>query len=318
MATQEPQQNPEPSEQFSFPDDTGSSFPVLDIKNNNLYLNLDTVLQSGVKFFDSSFKSIFICLKHSKISTALTLTKSVPITVLSRAYATACYDKPSELMHFDLATNKSTSITKHHFCKLLNLPVSKDLIHPDTISNVDLINMCNQMGHEPLMETVSKMNKSRMPPRWNLLASVVLRCFAERTTGSDNASKLLLTLIYAIYTNQNIDIGHILWTQFCLSPNSNTRTTHISMARFWAIVVDGALTKFTDLRGDNQTAMAVLSELQVNKLQFVKERVFEHCGEIPIEMWSSVPDDDSQKKRVKKDNKGVLPELVLRAIPLDV
>ena len=195
-------------------------------------------------------------------------------------------------MHFDLSKNKSTSISKQHFYKLLNLPVSTELIHPDSISNVDLINMCNQMGHEPLLETVSKMNKSRMPPRWNLLASIILRCFAERTTGSDNASKLLLTLIYAIYTNQDIDIGHIMWTQFCLSPNSNTRTTNISMARFWAIVVDGALNKFTDLRGDDKTAMADLSELQVNKLQFAKDRVFEHCGEIPIEMWSIVPEDE--------------------------
>ncbi|KAL4580016.1 hypothetical protein LXL04_016189 [Taraxacum kok-saghyz] len=318
MATQIPQQNPEQSEQFSFPEDTGSSFPVLDIKNNNLYLNLDTVLQSGVKFFDSSFKSIFVCLKHSRISTALTLTKSVPISVLSRAYATARYDRPNELMYFDLATSKSTSITKHHFCKLLNLSFSTDLIHPDSISNVDLIKMCNQMGHEPLLETVSKMNISRMPPRWNLLASIILRCFAERTTGSDNAGKLLLTLIYAVYSNQNIDIGHILWTQFCLSPNSSSRTSNISMARFWAIVVDGALNKFKELRGNDSTAMAEISELQVNKLQFVKDRVFEHVGEIPSEMWSIVPEDDPQKKKVMKNNKGVLPVVVLRDIPLDV
>src|SRR6187200_2810945 len=133
MATQNPQPNPDASEQFSFPDDTGSSFPVLDIKNNNLYLNLDTVLQPGVKFFDKSFKSIFVCLKHSRILTALTITKSVPITVLSRAYATARYDKTIETMHFDLATHKSTSITKQHFCKLLNLPFSQDLTHPDSI-----------------------------------------------------------------------------------------------------------------------------------------------------------------------------------------
>ena len=209
MAAQNP--NPEQSEHVSF-NKTASSYPVLDIKNNNLYLNLVTVLQPGARFFDSSFKSIFVCLKHSKISTALTLSCSVPISVLFRAYATARYDKPSETMYFNLSSEKATSITKQHFYKLLHLPVSPDLIHPDSICNVDLINMCNQMGHDPFLETVSKMNKLKMPSRWNLLASIILRCFAERTTGSDNASKLLLTLIYAIYTNSNIDIGHILWT----------------------------------------------------------------------------------------------------------
>ena len=237
MATQNP--NPEPSEHFSF-NETATSYPVLEIKNNNLYLNLETVLQTGAKYFDSSFKSIFVCLKHSKLSHALTLTKSVPISVLSRAYATARCDKSTESMHFNLSSDKATSISKQHFYKLLHLPVSTDLIHPDSISNVDLVNMSNQMGHDPLLETVSKMNKSRLPPRWNLLSSIVLRCFAERTSGSDNASKLLLTLIYTIYTNQNIDLGHIMWTQFFLSPNSSTRTTNISMARFWSIVVDGA------------------------------------------------------------------------------
>ncbi|KAL4568005.1 hypothetical protein LXL04_023605 [Taraxacum kok-saghyz] len=221
-------------------------------------------------------------------------------------------------MHFNLSSDKATSISKQHFYKLLGLPVSNELIHPDSVSNVDLINMCNQMGHDPLLETVSKMNKSRMPPRWNLLVSIILRCFAERTTGSDNASKLLLTLIYAIYTNSNIDIGHILWTQFCASPNSSSRTTNISMARFWSIVVDGALGKVRELRGDDKTVMAEISELQVNKLQFVKDRVFKHCGEIPIEMWSLVPEDEPQKKKIKKDNKGTLPEIVLREIPADV
>ena len=90
------------------------------------------------------------------------------------------------------------------------------------------------------------------------------------------------------------------------------------MARFWSIVVDGALGKFVELRGDNTTVMAEISELQVNKLQFVKDRVFAHCGEIPNEMWCVVPEDDPQKKKVKKENKGVLPPLVIREIPVDV
>ncbi|KAL4590866.1 hypothetical protein LXL04_003811 [Taraxacum kok-saghyz] len=290
--------NPETSEHYSF-HETASSYPVLDIINNNLFLNLEQVLLTGSKYFDSSFKSIFVCLKHSKISTALTLHCSVPISVLSRAYATARYDKSAESMHFNLSTNKSTSITKQHFYKLLNLPFSADLTHPDSISNC-------------LDEQVQDA------PRWNLLSSIVLRCFAERTTGSDNASNLLLTLIYVIYTNQNIDIGHILWTQFCLSPNSCTRTSNISMARFLSIIVDGALSKFVDLRGDDTTVMAEISELQVNKLGFVKDRVFPHCGEIPSEMWSLVTDDEPQKKKVKKDNKGALPPLVPRQIPADV
>ena len=90
------------------------------------------------------------------------------------------------------------------------------------------------------------------------------------------------------------------------------------MARFWSIVVDGALSKFKELRGDANTTMAEISELHVTKLQFVKDRAFEHCGEITNEMWSLVPEDEPQKKKVIKGNKGALLAVVLREIPADV
>ena len=61
--------------------------------------------------------------------------------------------------------------------------------------------------------------------------------------------------------------------------------------------------------------MAEISEFNVNKLGFVKDRVFPFYGEITEEMWSLVFEDNPQKKKVKKENKGILPPLVLREIP---
>ena len=58
-------QNPATSEHYSF-HETASSYPVLEIKNNNLFLNLEQVLLTGSKYFDPSFKFIFFVWNTQK------------------------------------------------------------------------------------------------------------------------------------------------------------------------------------------------------------------------------------------------------------
>ena len=60
---------------------------------------------------------------------------------------------------------------------------------------------------------------------------LIIRFFAERTTGSNNVSKLMLPFSYALLHDTNIDIGQILWTPFILSPKSKTQDVNVSMAR---------------------------------------------------------------------------------------
>lgn len=62
-------------------------------------------------------------------------------------------------------------------------------------------------------------------------------------TGSDNASKLFLTIIYVVYSEVNLDYGSMLWAQFFQSTLSVTRHNEISCARFWSIIVRRAINR---------------------------------------------------------------------------
>ncbi|KAL4583430.1 hypothetical protein LXL04_008002 [Taraxacum kok-saghyz] len=76
------------------------------------------------------------------------------------------------------------------------------------MSIASLINVItNQMGYDPVLEQVSKFHKPNLPSGWNLRVTICLRCFAVRTKGSDNASKLMFTLFYALYNDIKIDNG---------------------------------------------------------------------------------------------------------------
>lgn len=54
---------------------------------------------------------------------------------------------------------------------------------------------------------LSKFKKSLLPPVWNALFTILFCCFSERIIGLDNANKLLHTLLYALYSGDNIDLG---------------------------------------------------------------------------------------------------------------
>ena len=96
------------------------------------------------------------------------------------------------------------------------------------------------MGHTPVLTKLSAFKKNKLPSVWSCLFTILFKCLAERQTGTDSASKQFLTLMYALFTDSPVDLGKILWTQFCESPTSASKDVEISMGRFWSLVVDYA------------------------------------------------------------------------------
>ncbi|KAI3780092.1 hypothetical protein L2E82_09979 [Cichorium intybus] len=77
---------------------------MLKIKSNqNMVINLDSSLYS------EGIRPMIECLKHSRISQALTASAYVPIPHLSAAYSTASYNRQDESVTFELATVKPLS-----------------------------------------------------------------------------------------------------------------------------------------------------------------------------------------------------------------
>lgn len=75
-----------------------------------------------------------------------------------------------------------------------------------------------------------KVPGTKSTPQWNALFTLLFKGFFERITRPDYASKLFLTLLYAIYTGLDVDFGAVLWAQAIQSTLSTNRHTKISCA----------------------------------------------------------------------------------------
>lgn len=97
------------------------------------------------------------------------------------------------------------------------------------------------MGYISDLSVLYRFKKFSLPPIWNDLFTIMFKCFSEGSAGSDNASWLFHTLLYGLYSGENVDFGTVLCDQFVQSPSSKTKDTKISCTRFWLIVIKNAM-----------------------------------------------------------------------------
>ncbi|KAL4573963.1 hypothetical protein LXL04_020785 [Taraxacum kok-saghyz] len=243
-------------------------------------------------------------LKSSVLNKALTAHAVVSHKTLTKAYSSAKYNSAKNIVEFDLESGKRTAITKTSFTKLLNLSIDQALIDPDKVSSADMIYAFNQMGHTPILTWLSAFKKNRLPSIWSCLFTILFKCLAERQTGTDSASKQFLTLMYALFTDSPVDLGKILWTQFCESPSSATKDVEISMGRFWSLVVDYAHRHYkiasTEPLPDED--IAIFPELQIGKLTIKSDNFCEFVGKIPEEMLLKIDSENELRKAYQLAN----------------
>ena len=211
--------------------DSGISPTVLSIKHQNCIVSLDSTK------YPDPLPILIESLKASSLSTALTGFSNVSISSLTKAYSSAKFNSVKNIVEFEMENSTRTAISQKSFVKILNLSTEKNFIDPDLVSNPDMIKTFNQMGHTPILTRISGFKKNKRPTMWSCLFTILFKCLAERQTGTDSASKQFLTLLHGLFTDEPIDFGKVLCTQFCESPTSSTKDTEISMARFWSLVV---------------------------------------------------------------------------------
>ena len=138
------------------------------------------------------------------------------------------------------------------------------------------------MCHTPVLTRLSAFKKNKLPSIWSCLFTILFKCLAERQTGTDSASKQFLTLMYALFTNSQIDFGKILWTQFCESPTSASKDLEISMARFWSLVVNYAHRHYKIVQSEPLTTETTTTfpELHIGKLMVKSDDFCELIGKI--------------------------------------
>ena len=255
------------------------SSQTLAIAHQNCIANLDYTS------YPASLQIIIAFLKSSVLNTALTAHANVSRKALTRAYTTSKYNTAKNVMEFELEIGKRTSISKISFTKLLNLSTEPALMDPDSISSSDMLKTFNLMGHTPILTRLSAFKKNKLLSIWSCLFTILFKCLAERQTGTDSASKQFLTLLHALFTDLPIDLGKILWTQFCESPTSATKDLEISMSRFWSLVVDHAHKHYKiDQSAISEEDFAKFPEFQIGKLTTRSNDFCEFVGKVPEDM----------------------------------
>ena len=87
------------------------------------------------------------------------------------------------------------------------------MVDPDSITIAAIMEMFYQMGYKETLTSISKFRKPNFSPQWNGIFTLLFKSFSERVTGFDCANKLFMTIIYGIYTGENIEFGAVLWAQ---------------------------------------------------------------------------------------------------------
>ena len=298
---------PPSNEESSFMDTSVISPQTLAIAHQNCYAVLDPTK------YPDKLHVLIEFLKASVLNKALTAHVAVSRKTLTKAYSSAKYNSAKNIVEFDLESGKRTAITKNSFTKLLDLPTDPALIDPDQVSSADMITVFNQLGHTPVLTRLSAFKKNKLPSVWSCLFTILFKCLAERQTGTDSASKQFLTLLYALFTDSPVDLGKILWTQFCESPTSAMKDVEISMGRFWSLVVDYAHRHYKITPEPlTDEEIAIFRELQIGKLQVKSDEFCPFVGKFPEEMLLKINSENELRKAYELANP--LPYL-LRDIP---
>lgn len=191
------------SENVSVHDQTVHSSLLTVKEHQNMLIDLEPSKYEPFMF------PIIVVLKYSPLTIALTKMNNDPLSMISKAYTSTNYIKEECKISFEIH-NRTTSISKAHFCNLLGLPQTYDMLNLESISTTALLDMFYQMGYKETLTSVSKIKKPNLPPQWNGLFTLLFKGFLERVTGSDYASKMSMALIYGLYTGQNVNYGSVL------------------------------------------------------------------------------------------------------------
>ncbi|KAL7618045.1 hypothetical protein Lser_V15G03137 [Lactuca serriola] len=248
--------------------------------------------------YDPYMSPVIKCLKYSQLAPALSRIETVPMVALSQVYATAYYDKAVDRVFFEVAEHK-TSISRSRFCSMLGFAADPSRVHPETIPVGMLYSMFYNMGYTEVLTSVARFKNSCLPPQWNGLFTVLFKGLSERSSGSDGASRLFLSIMYGVYNGINLDYGFVLWQQLIQSLSSASRHSEVSLARFWILITRWAMDRF-DVQTADGAPMSSIGTFHTTKIIVSAASKFSFIGSIPETMYGSVPSESSMIKAIKE------------------
>lgn len=103
---------------------------------------------------------LIVALQHSGLAIKMFNSFPVPMSWLSIAGSTASYCKVTNAITFHLVSDKKVPLTKKIFTQILEIPNSPPFYKP---SNIQIVYMFNEMGHQPPLTKISDIKQSGLP-----------------------------------------------------------------------------------------------------------------------------------------------------------
>src|SRR6187200_988385 len=216
---------------------------------NNFIAVLDNPLSSYPEEIQVMVKILYNSFLKAPLSNTTT---DVPEAYIVKAFQTAKWNSDTKLITFKHHDDTDGLVSQEVFISALGItdpiPPTKDsetgiesrapYCSP---SDDDLKHFMLEIGYSDNPPILSDIKKAKFPVVWHYATNLIIRCIAGKTGGMDAIVKHHLSLLWGLYYNRNINVGSIIFADFCKWANTKHKT-EVLHARFWALVLSKIFT----------------------------------------------------------------------------
>ena len=219
--------------------------------------NFVAVLNNPLSTYPEEIQVMVKVLNNSFLKAPLSYTTTdVPEDYIVKAFQTAKWDSKTNIISFKHHDDSDGLICQELFVSALGItdpiPPIKDSetglesrVPFCSPSDEELKSFMLEIGYSDNPPNVSDIKKAKFPVSWHYAVNLIIRCIAGKTGGVDAIFKNHLWLLWGLYYNRNVNVGAIIFADFCKWANSKHKT-EVLHARFWALV----LSKIFSLKKD--------------------------------------------------------------------
>ncbi|KAI3673538.1 hypothetical protein L6452_39661 [Arctium lappa] len=145
------------------------------------------------------------------------------------------------------------------------------------------------------LNKVRDFDKSKLPPVWYALFSVIIRCLTSKHSGTDSASLLYLRLFHAVVYDLHVDYTFIFWTELSEVVHdklTNKKRKFIPFIRFLKLIIRSILRNNPDI--PRRLSWPQVPDTEMTYIQKVK-RTFDYSMPIPSELIMNYADPSDEK-----------------------
>ncbi|KAI3672657.1 hypothetical protein L6452_38754 [Arctium lappa] len=264
---------------------------ILPYKTNNYFVDFDRIKIHPV---------ICAILRGHPIAQALSSCAEVPEVYIQQAWHTITKNELARPHLFELQIDQYDSYLSYKRLRLI-LELPEPNSRPDRTtydsfpSEEEVFEGIRNLGYVGTLDKVRDFDKSKLPPVWYALFSVIIRCLTSKHSGMDSASLLYLRLFHAVFYDLHVDYTFIFWTELSKVVHdklTNKKHKFIPFIRFLKLIIRSILISNPDI--PRRLSWPTVPDTEMTYIQKVK-RTFDYSMAIPSELIVNYagPSDES-------------------------